>query len=74
MMNYRIQLYYKPYENVVIDETIAHFKGRAHHCKVYLKDKPYKWGIKFYTLADSQTHYTYKTLIHFKDMTFPIQI
>ena len=48
-------------QNVSVDETMVGFKGRVKF-KQYCKDKPTKWGLKVYTLADSNTGYLYNIL------------
>ncbi len=47
-----------------LDEAIAHFKGRNKFLKVYLKDKPYRWGIKEYVLCSSLSNYTFRSIIY----------
>ena len=39
------------YEKVCVDEQIIPFKGR-HSLKVYVKNKPKKWGYKVFALCD----------------------
>lgn len=58
--------YYQAGSFLTIDEYIGHFKGKAPHCKVYQRDKPYKWGIKEYLLVDSITHYTLRSIYYYK--------
>lgn len=43
-------------ENLALDESICPFKGRTSN-KVYCKEKPCKYGIKFYALCDSKSAY-----------------
>ena len=45
-------------ENIVIDESIASYKGRLGF-KQYAKDKKKKWGVKFWVLADCESGYIY---------------
>jgi hypothetical protein len=49
---------YQPYQNVAVDERMVKSK---HHSGIrqYIKNKPTKWGIKLWVLADSATGYTY---------------
>ena len=48
---------YNPHEELSIDEAMIPFKGRL-HIKQYMKDKPTKWGIKVFVLADARNGYT----------------
>ena len=43
---------YVPDRGICVDEAICPFKGRTRF-RVYMKDKPTKWGFKFYELYDS---------------------
>ena len=47
---------YTPDKQLSVDEGILAFKGRLSF-KVYNKDKPNKYGIKLYILAESLTGY-----------------
>ncbi len=47
---------YLPGEFLSIDEGMMPFKGRMKN-RVYSPIKPYKWGMKFYVLAESTTGY-----------------
>ena len=49
---------YQPDVNVSIDERMVQNKGR-YSFRQYIKDKPTKWGIKIWVIADSATGYTY---------------
>ena len=48
----RFQNEYSLHQECVIDEAMIPFKGRLAF-KQYMKDKPTKWGIKVFVLADS---------------------
>ena len=49
---------YQPFQHISIDESMISFKGRL--CFVqYLPNKPHKWGIKAWVLADSTNGYTW---------------
>ena len=54
---------YDPDEQLAVDEAMIHFKGRLGF-KQYMKDKPTKWGIKVFALADSQNGYVYRFQIY----------
>ena len=49
---------WQPKQHVSLDERMIRFKGR-HSMKVYVKNKPVKWGFKTYALCDSSNHYNY---------------
>ena len=48
-------------ENLTIDESLVHFKGR-NSMKFYIPMKPHKWGFKIHLLCDADTHYLYNML------------
>ena len=48
--------HYVPHEHISVDEAMIPFKGRLSF-KQYMKDKPVKFGIKMWVLADSVTAY-----------------
>jgi len=50
-------------ENVSIDEAMIPFKGRLRF-KQYMKDKPTKWGIKVFVLADATNGYVSRLLVY----------
>lgn len=47
---------YNPRRNVTIDECIIPFKGRVQF-RQYMPNKPNKWGVKLWMLAESQSSY-----------------
>jgi hypothetical protein len=47
---------YTPHKQVTVDEAMIPFKGRL-GIKQYMKDKPVKFGIKVWVLADAVTAY-----------------
>ncbi|GFO18782.1 PiggyBac transposase uribo1 [Plakobranchus ocellatus] len=49
---------YVPRKKICIDEAMCFFKGRSRF-KIYKKDKPTKWGFKFYELCESKRAYVY---------------
>ena len=49
---------YQPFQNVAVDERMVKSKHRS-GLRQYIKDKPTKWGIKLWVLADSANGYTY---------------
>lgn len=48
--------YYTPNQVISIEECTIGFKGRVSF-RVYNKDKPQKWGIKVYAMADAKNGY-----------------
>ena len=48
---------YQPRENVAIDKRMVKSRHRS-GIRQYIKDKPTKWGIKLWVLADSSNGYT----------------
>ena len=49
---------YIPFENISIDESIIGYKGRLNWIQ-YIQNKPTKWGIKAWILAESDTGYVW---------------
>jgi hypothetical protein len=49
---------YQPGPNISIDERMVRNKGR-YSFRQYIRDKPTKWGMKLWVLADSISGYTY---------------
>ncbi|KAK7504155.1 hypothetical protein BaRGS_00004459 [Batillaria attramentaria] len=47
---------YVPEQKIALDEAMCPFKGRSRF-KVYMKDKPVKWGFKFYEVCESSSGY-----------------
>ncbi len=54
---------YNPHEELSIDEAMIPFKGRL-SIKQYRKDKPTKWGIKVFVLADARNGYTVRLQVY----------
>ncbi len=52
----RFEEEYNIHEEVSVDEAMIPFKGRLSF-KQYMKDKPTKWGIKVFVLADALNGY-----------------
>ena len=48
---------YQPSRNISIDERMVRNKGR-YSFRQYIEDKPTKWGMKIWVLAESTTGYT----------------
>ncbi|XP_048575717.1 piggyBac transposable element-derived protein 4-like [Nematostella vectensis] len=54
----RCKALYQPFQNVAIDERMVKSKHRS-GMRQYIKNKPTKWGLKLWVLADSTNGYTY---------------
>ena len=54
----KCQKLYQPYQNVSIDERMVRNRGRFSF-RQFIKDKPTRWGMKLWVLADSRSGYTY---------------
>ena len=57
-LRHAFQSEYVPHKQVTVDESMVPFKGRL-SLKQYMKDKPVKFGIKIWVLADAVTSYCY---------------
>lgn len=55
-VNKRFQKVYYPEREIALDETMLKFKGRL-NIKQYINNKPIKWGLKLFTLAESSSGY-----------------
>ena len=53
----RCHLLYQPQQNIAVDERMVKSKHRS-GIRQYMKDKPTKWGLKLWVLADSSNGYT----------------
>jgi hypothetical protein len=53
----RCHMLYQPHQNVAVDERMVKSKHRS-GIKQCMKNKPTKWGIKLWVLADSSNGYT----------------
>ena len=59
-----------PSRNVSVDETMVGFRGRF-GAKQYIPTKPSKYGIKAFTLADSNNGYILDILVYTGADTLP---
>ncbi|XP_070205909.1 piggyBac transposable element-derived protein 4-like [Littorina saxatilis] len=55
----KFQEVYTPTQQVCVDEAMCPFKGRSRF-RVYMKDKPTKWGFKFYECCESESGYVHQ--------------
>ncbi len=53
----RCKLLYQPTQKLAVDERMVKSKHRS-GIRQYMKDKPTKWGLKLWVLADSNNAYT----------------
>ncbi len=49
---------YMPEQKICVDEAICPFRGRIRF-RIYMRNKPNKWGIKLYELCESSSGYVY---------------
>ena len=49
---------YVPRRRVTVDECMIPFKGHVHF-KQYMRQKPQKWGVKVWVLAESECSYVH---------------
>ena len=59
----KFQTSYKPPCNLSVDETMVGFRGRF-GAKQYMPSKPTKYGIKAFTMADSEHGYMLNVLVY----------
>lgn len=62
---------FQPGKNISIDERMVRNKGR-YSFRQYIRDKPTKWGMKFWVLADSVTGYTYDYSLYLGKTATPV--
>ena len=58
------QRYYIPSNKCTVDEQLLSFRGRCIF-RMYMKDKPDKYGLKIVTLNDAETSYLVNTFSYF---------
>ncbi len=54
----RCSLLYQPAQNVAVDERMVKSRHSRSGIRQYMKNKPTRWGIKLWVLADSSNGYT----------------
>ncbi|GFO01917.1 poc1 centriolar protein homolog a [Plakobranchus ocellatus] len=55
-LRYTFSSLYTPKQKLCIDEAICPWRGKLRF-RVYMKDKPNKWGVKLYKLCESSSGY-----------------
>ena len=63
MLVINFQNCYKPSQNLAVDETMVGFRG-CFGPKQYMPNKPVKYGIKAFTMADSKEGYLLNILVY----------
>ena len=64
-LNEKFKEIYIPDEYIAIDEAIVPWRGRVTF-RVYIRNKPTKWGIKLYELCESTSGYLYNMEVYCK--------
>lgn len=64
----KFRQYFIPYEAVVVDESVVKFKSRIAFI-TYNPNKPTKWRMRIYALADSKTGYLFTILPYYGNIT-----
>ena len=59
----RFQELYRPSRNLALDETMVGFRGHFGSIQ-YVPQKPTKWGIKAFTLADAANGYLLNSMVY----------
>lgn len=67
-INSKFLNYFTPGEQICVDESTIKFKGRVSFI-TYNPKKPTKWGIRVYTMADSNTGYVCGILPYYGALT-----
>lgn len=58
-----VQKYYTPGVNLTIDEMLVPFRGKCRF-RMYMPNKPAKYGLKILCLCDSRTFYLYNAFVY----------
>lgn len=64
----KFRQYFTPDEAISVDEPVVKFKGKISFI-TYNLNKPTKWGVRIYALADSKTGYLFSILPYFGSTT-----
>lgn len=62
-LNDQMSKLYYPEQNITVDEGVCPFRGRVHF-RVYMKNKPEKYGMKLYIASNPLTGYTLRFEIY----------
>ena len=63
MLRRRFAKFFKPFRNVVIDESLVLFRGRLMF-RQYIPAKRHRWGIKYFVLCDCKSGYVLDFMIY----------
>ena len=63
-VNKMSQELFQPFENISIDERIVASRHKFSGIRQYIKDKPIRFGLKLWVLADTKTGYTYNFFVY----------
>ncbi|KAJ8317243.1 hypothetical protein KUTeg_005147 [Tegillarca granosa] len=58
------QLYFHPFETISVDERMVASKHKFSGIRQFVKEKPIRFGIKLWVLADTVTGYTYSFFVY----------
>lgn len=58
------QMYFQPYDTISVDERMVASKHKFSGIRQFVKDKPIRFGIKLWVLADTVTGYTYSFFVY----------
>ena len=64
-------LYYQPSNFLSLDETMIAFRGR-HYSRIYMPQKPTKYGFKCFLLCDSESGYMLQWIMYNRKNKFKI--
>ena len=64
----RFKEHYVPSRETSVDESVVGFKGKISFL-TYNPNKPTKWGIRIYVMADTNTAYVYSILPYYGSLT-----
>lgn len=59
----KFKMYFVPFQNVVIDESLVLFRGRVVF-RQYIPSKRHRYGIKFFVLCDCETGYVQDMIVY----------
>ena len=63
MLRRKFAQFFRPFQNLVIDESLVLFRGRLSF-RQYIPAKRHRWGIKYFVLCDCKTGYVLDFLVY----------